>query len=92
VEQLECHLSVMRLVLRNGPIGIMRLTEELGQPHYRIRYSLRVLEQLQYVRTTPAGAIATSKAYDMFENFDVNLGDLIGRLATLRQDKPISKS
>lgn len=92
VELLERHLSVMRVVARNGPIGIMKLTEDLGQPQHRIRYSLRVLEQMQYIKATPAGAIATPKAYNMLENFDTDLDDLIEHLAALHQDKTMSKS
>lgn len=92
VELLERHLSVMRVVARNGPIGIMKLTEDLGQPQHRIRYSLRVLEQMQYIKATPAGAIATPKAYNMLENFDTDLDDLIELLAALHQDKTMSKS
>ena len=43
VDLLERHLSVMRVVSRMGPIGIMKLTEELGLSQHRVRYSLRVL-------------------------------------------------
>lgn len=92
VELLERHLSVMRVVARSGPIGIMKLTEELGQPQHRIRYSLRVLGQMQYIKATPAGAVATPRSYEMLENFDADLADLIRHLAVLHQDKTIHKS
>lgn len=92
VELLERHLSVMRVVARNGPIGIMKLTEELGQPQHRIRYSLRVLEQMEYIKATPVGAVATPRSYEMLENFDADLEDLIRHLAALHHDKTISKS
>ncbi len=87
VELLERHLSVMRVVARQGPIGIMKLTEELGQPQHRIRYSLRVLEQMQYIKATPSGAVATPKAYEMLTNFNQDLEKLITRLASLHQEK-----
>lgn len=85
VELLERHLTVMRAVAKNGPIGIMKLTEELGQPQHRIRYSLRVLEQMQYIKATPSGAVATPKAYQMLDNFDVELAGLIEQLKALHQ-------
>ncbi|ABN07439.1 Uncharacterized protein-like protein [Methanocorpusculum labreanum Z] len=87
VELLERHLSVMRVVARQGPIGIMKLTEELGQPQHRIRYSLRILEQMQYIKATPSGAVATPKAYEMLANFNQDLEKLIMRLASLHQEK-----
>lgn len=43
VELLERHLIVMRAVVSHGPVGIMKLTDELHQSQHRIRYSLRVL-------------------------------------------------
>lgn len=84
VELLERHLAVMRVVAKQGPIGIMKLTEELKQPQHRIRYSLRILEQMQYIRATTAGAVATPKAFGMLENFDDDLDKLIAKLSCLR--------
>jgi len=83
VELLERHLQVMRAVAQHGPIGIMKLTEELNQSQHRIRYSLRVLEQMQYIRATPTGAVATEKADSMLREFDGNLDALILRLNSL---------
>lgn len=87
VELLERHLSVMRVVAHQGPIGIMRLTEELSQPQHRIRYSLRVLEQMQYIKATPSGAVATPKAHEMLSNFDSDLDTLIKKLSSLHQEE-----
>jgi predicted transcriptional regulator len=85
VELLERHLTVMRAVINHGPIGIMKLTEELGLPQHRIRYSLRVLEQMQYIKATPSGAMPTRKACQMLENFDVELAGLIAQLEALHR-------
>ncbi|HJJ30137.1 MAG TPA: hypothetical protein VJ857_04500 [Methanocorpusculum sp.] len=87
IELLERHLSVMRVVARQGPIGIMKLTDELSQPQHRIRYSLRVLEQMQYIKATPSGAIATPKAFEMLENFDKDLEILVQHLSSLHPEK-----
>lgn len=86
VDLLERHLAVMRAVAKNGPIGIMRLTEELDQPQHRIRYSLRILEQMQYIKATPSGAVATSKAFEMLEHFDMDLDVLIQKLRGLHHE------
>lgn len=86
VELLQRHLSVMRAVAKSGPIGIMKLTEELGQPQHRIRYSLRILEQTEYIKATQAGAVATPKAKIMLENFDDDLDKLIESLKALHEN------
>ena len=91
-ELLGRHLSVMRVVAKSGPIGIMKLTEELNQPQHRIRYSLRVLDKMQYIKATPAGAVATPKSYDMLKNFDTELDGLIRQLSTLHQEETSPKS
>ena len=84
VDLLERHLSVMRAVSSQGPIGIMKLTEVLGLSQHRVRYSLRVLEQMQYIKATPAGAVATPRADEMLKSFDEDLDGLISKLQTLR--------
>ena len=62
----------------------MKLTEELGLSQHRVRYSLRVLEQMQYIKATPSGAVATSRADDMLKHFDESLDELISKLQTLK--------
>ena len=85
VELLERHLIVMRAVVSHGPVGIMKLTDELHQSQHRIRYSLRVLEQMEYIKATPSGAIATEKALEMLKNFNLNMDKLIEKLQSLRE-------
>ena len=46
IELLSRHVIVIRAVMEHQPIGIMKLSELLDLPFHRIRYSLRVLEQL----------------------------------------------
>ncbi len=87
IELLERHLSVMRVVAKQGPIGIMKLTEELGQSQHRIRYSLRVLEQMQYIKATPAGAVPTEKSVEMLAHFDQDLDILIVKLRGLHHEE-----
>lgn len=80
VDLLERHLSVLQAVSANGPIGIMKLTEELGLSQHRVRYSLRVLEQMQYIKATPSGAVTTSRADEMLNHFNDDLDALIEKL------------
>lgn len=87
VELLDRHLLVMKAVAKNAPIGIMKLTEELKLPQHKIRYSLRILEQMQYIKATPSGAVATKKAFDMLSHFNEDLDELIEYLKTLHVDE-----
>src|SRR5699024_8033016 len=45
VDMLERHLQVLRMVIENEPIGIVKMSNETGYAHHKIRYSLRVLEE-----------------------------------------------
>jgi len=84
IELLSRHVLVIRAVMEHQPIGIMKLSELLDLPFHRIRYSLRVLEQLGYIRATPAGAMATSQTEDLLHHLDENLDDLIGLLESMK--------
>ncbi len=83
VDLLQRHLNVMNAVAANGPIGIMKLTEVLHEPQHRVRYSLRVLEQMGYIQATASGAVATDKAHSMLETLDLALDEVIGKLRRL---------
>ncbi len=84
IELLSRHVLVIRAVMEHQPIGIMKLSELLDLPFHRIRYSLRVLEQLGYIRATPAGAMATSQTEDLLSHLDENLDDLIVLLESMK--------
>ena len=82
---LDRHLGVLRMVMAQQPIGIMRLAELMDLPYHRIRYSLRVLEQMGYIRASPEGAIVMEKAGDLLSTLDGQLEDLIGNIEEVRR-------
>ena len=84
IRLLSRHVLVIRAVMEHQPIGIMKLSELLDLPFHRIRYSLRVLEQLGYIRATPAGATVTSQTEDLLCHLDDNLDDLIDLLESMK--------
>lgn len=86
IELLSRHIIVARTVANHQPIGIMKLAELLDLPSHRIRYSLHVLEQLGYIRASPDGAVATTKATELFLRLDVELDSLIRLLRDIRSD------
>jgi len=62
IELLERHIIVLDLVLKNGPVGIIKLSAMSGLPQHKVRYSLRVLEHKGLIKPSQKGAIATKKA------------------------------
>jgi Uncharacterized protein conserved in archaea len=86
IELVSRHLEVIRVVVEHQPIGIMRLSEILGLPYHRVRYSLRILEQEGYIRASPAGAVATPLAADLLSSLDDEVDELIELLQAIRKD------
>lgn len=81
---IERHMGVLQAVVKNGPIGIVKLTDVLHDSQHHVRYSLRVLEQMGYIKATTSGAVATEKAFVMLKEFDATLDALIRKLRQLR--------
>ena len=73
ISLLDRHLDVLRTVIIHQPIGIMRLAEQMDLPYHRIRYSLRVLEQMGYIRASPEGAMVQEKAQELLSTLDHQL-------------------
>jgi len=56
------HIAILKFVIEQGPIGIMKLSELSGYPQHKVRYSLRILEQQNLIKPSSQGAIAPPKA------------------------------
>lgn len=55
VDMLSRHLQVLKTVITDEPIGSVKISNELGYPHHKVRYSLRVLEEVDLVEPTARG-------------------------------------
>ncbi|TAJ45455.1 hypothetical protein [Methanofollis fontis] len=84
IDLVARHLEVLRVVAAHQPIGIMKLADLLGLPYHRVRYSLRVLEGMGYIRASPAGAVATERARAFLEGLDTDLDAMIALLEGMR--------
>lgn len=84
IELMGRHLEVLSTVVVDQPIGIIKLSETLDLPQHRIRYSLRVLEGLGYIRASPTGAVATDKAQGLFSNIDDDIDNIIELLQRMK--------
>lgn len=78
------HIEVIKAVTAHQPIGIMKLSEIMNIPSHKIRYSLKVLEQLGYIMASPSGAVATPKAADLMDNLDAEADELIDLLKKIK--------
>jgi len=84
IELVGRHLEVLSTVAQHQPIGIIKLSEVLDVPQHRIRYSLRVMEGLGYIRASPTGAITTEKADELFTTLDTDIEEITVLLNGIR--------
>lgn len=76
-------LSILEAVIRDGPIGIVKLSEQTEVPEHKVRYSLRMLENDELVEATPQGAVPADGIEDRIEQINAGLQGLIERLESL---------
>jgi predicted transcriptional regulator len=87
IQLLDRHIEVMKAVMGHEPIGIVKLSLLMNLPYHRIRYSLRVLEQMGYIRASPAGAVTTTQAKMLLANIDRDVDELVTLLSSLKEKK-----
>jgi predicted transcriptional regulator len=85
IELMQRHIEVLRTVVAHQPIGIMKLSELLDLPFHRIRYSLRILEQMGYIRASPAGAVATTEAENLLLHLNEEIEEMVSLLETIKK-------
>jgi len=76
VDILKRHVEILSLVMKNEPIGIIKLSEMTGYPQHMIRYSLHVLEQEGVIEPSPRGAVTTKKLRTVIENLKKSLDNV----------------
>jgi len=76
LELLERHLEILRLVIGNEPIGIIKLSEMSNTPQHKIRYSLRILEQHNMIRPSRRGAVSTDRAHQFLSELPSRLNEI----------------
>lgn len=77
MELLERHISILKTVKGNQPVGLIRLSEMTGIPKHRVRYSLKLLEQQGIIIATPDGAMVSDK----YDGFMREIADYIDELS-----------
>ena len=89
VDMLERHLQVLKMVIENEPIGIVKMSNETGYPHHKVRYSLRVLEEENLIEPSSQGAIQTDRTADFVGDLDGKIDGIIDKLEGMKiEDVP----
>jgi predicted transcriptional regulator len=84
VDMLERHLQVLKMVLESEPIGIVKMSNETGYPHHKVRYSLRVLEEENLIEPSSQGAITTERTEEFVDELDDKIDDISAKLDEMK--------
>ena len=85
-DMLERHLQVLRMVIENEPIGIVKMSNETGYAHHKIRYSLRVLEEESLIEPSSQGATTTDQTSGFVDELDGRIDAVSTKLAEMKLD------
>ncbi|MEW5759372.1 MAG: winged helix-turn-helix transcriptional regulator [Candidatus Thermoplasmatota archaeon] len=88
LELIERHVLILKEVMENEPIGILRLADKLKIPTHKVRYSLRMLEQEGLIKPTQNGAKITEKMKSYMPTVKSQLKGMSDRLAKIVSNLP----
>ena len=78
-------VAMLKAIMENQPIGIIRLSELLNFPQHKVRYSLRILEQEGLIKPSPEGAVTTDKLEEFLDYLKGVLDSMSGTVQELRK-------
>jgi len=84
VRLLDRHVAMLKAIMENQPIGIIRLSELLNHPQHKVRYSLRILEQEGLIKPSPDGAVTTDKLEGFLDYLKGTLDSMASTVQQLR--------
>mgnify|MGYP006271750667 CR=1 FL=1 len=84
VDMLERHLQVLKMVIESEPIGIVKMSNETGYPHHKVRYSLRVLEEENLIEPSSQGAITTERTSEFVDELDGKIDEIVTKLESMK--------
>lgn len=87
LEMLRRHLIILKQVVENEPIGILKLAEETKIPSHKVRYSLRILEHEGLIAASAPGAITTDRTKPFLEELDSMIEQIVADAADLKEIK-----
>lgn len=84
---LRRHLIILKQVVENEPIGILKLAEETKIPSHKVRYSLRILEHEGLIAASAPGAITTEHTKPFLDELDAMIERLVADATDLKDIK-----
>ncbi|MEM3965907.1 MAG: hypothetical protein QXP79_04885 [Thermoplasmata archaeon] len=78
------HLKILKLLEKEGPIGIMRISQITEIPPHRVRYSLRILETEGMITATPEGAKIIGDLNKFYSDLKNKIEEILKRLEDIR--------
>jgi predicted transcriptional regulator len=85
LEMLERHLLILKYVIREEPIGIMKLAEMTTLPKHKVRYSLRVLEHEGLIGPSMHGAVSTEKTRKFVQTLEDRIDGLEKKVEVIKK-------
>jgi predicted transcriptional regulator len=85
LEMLERHILILKYVIREEPIGIMKLAETTGLPKHKVRYSLRVLEHEGLIGPSMHGAVTTDKTRPFVQSVSARIDVLEKKVEEIKK-------
>ncbi len=85
IRLLQRHVAMLKAIMENQPIGIIRLSELLNFPQHKVRYSLRILEQEGLIKPSPEGAVTTDKLEEFLDYLKGVLDSMSTTVVDLRK-------
>jgi predicted transcriptional regulator len=85
LELTERHLLVLKKVIEEAPIGILKLAEVTGMQNHKVRYSLRVLEQANLIKPSAQGAVPGDAVPKFMEEFGLELEKINEKVSRIRE-------
>lgn len=85
LELLKRHVEMLKVIIENQPIGIIKLSYLSKFPQHKVRYSLRILEQEGLIEPSPDGAVTTKKCKSFLPKLHDLLTDMEKTIQGLRK-------
>ncbi len=86
IKLIQRHLKILNLLKKEGPIGIMKISQILNMPPHRVRYSLRILELEGMIGATPDGAQIIGNIDDFKKLLEEGIKDLEKELENVKKE------
>ena len=91
IDLMQRHVEMLKAIIENEPIGIIRLAELLNYPQHKVRYSLRLLEQDGLIEPSPEGAMITKRVYPFLARLKSAMGQMDKTIHSIEKMLEVAK-